>query len=327
MKTCLLLFIGAALIGSGRAFNLCHCALNLMNDDGSAFGQIIGTIDVALRDCSIQSHLQCSEVCVHAASKFTHDGEWRSVDPASKRPIGDIVCSHEKTKTFTNKYAGSYFRVCEKQWYNTGFKSVKPISCTNGVVQNESWVLHKETKVLIHIWKEDNIQKQFGELNVPQQICADRCFKKMLNLCDTLLMGDRNCRIGEHLENNQIPPKRSLDKNINSTVTDHKPLQAIFDFKKGLPSCGITARLQRYAMRLAMFDYSVEHRSGSRNSNADALSRAPVDQAPVVVDECELFNISCIQSLPLDERCVAEETEKDPESNSLAERAVRNPRW
>ncbi|KAG1683135.1 hypothetical protein GQR58_010144 [Nymphon striatum] len=70
--------------------------------------------------------------------------------------------------------------------------------------------------------------------------------------------------------------------------------------------------VRRYAMRLAMFDYSVEHRSGPRNSNADALSRAPVDQAPVVVDECELFMISCIQSLPLDEMCVAEETAKDP---------------
>lgn len=93
-------------------------------------------------------------------------------------------------------------------------------------------------------------------------------------------------------------------------ATDHKPLQAIFNFKKGLPSC-TTARLQRYAIRLSIFNFKVEYRPGPSNSNADALSRAPVDSAPEE-DEAQLFSLHCLSSLPLNSKTIAKETLRDP---------------
>jgi hypothetical protein len=57
-------------------------------------------------------------------------------------------------------------------------------------------------------------------------------------------------------------------------VTDHKPLTAIFGPKAGIPTLAVS-RLQRYALLLSAFDYSIEYRKSKNNGNADALSRLP----------------------------------------------------
>ena len=58
-------------------------------------------------------------------------------------------------------------------------------------------------------------------------------------------------------------------------VTDHKPLTTILGPKKGVPSVA-AARLQRWALLLAAYDYDIEFRSTSAHGNADALSRLPL---------------------------------------------------
>lgn len=93
-------------------------------------------------------------------------------------------------------------------------------------------------------------------------------------------------------------------------VTDHKPLQSIFGFRKGLPST-VTARLHRYAVRLSSFDFSIEYRDGVKHSNADALSRAPVDNSEDAADETERCEVACLQNINLRPAVVAEETSND----------------
>lgn len=57
-------------------------------------------------------------------------------------------------------------------------------------------------------------------------------------------------------------------------VTDHQALKYL-NSKKSQNS-----RLTRWAIRLAEFNFTVQHRPGTSNANADALSRCPLDEAP-----------------------------------------------
>ena len=55
--------------------------------------------------------------------------------------------------------------------------------------------------------------------------------------------------------------------------TDHKPLIYIFSEKKATPA---SSRIQRWSLTLGAYSYTIEHRKGSENENADALSRLPL---------------------------------------------------
>jgi hypothetical protein len=68
--------------------------------------------------------------------------------------------------------------------------------------------------------------------------------------------------------------------------TDHKPLIGMLGFKKGEPPV-VASRLQRYLMRLSIFDFEVKYRKGKENGNADMLSRLPVNEKQSVEDEKE----------------------------------------
>lgn len=57
--------------------------------------------------------------------------------------------------------------------------------------------------------------------------------------------------------------------------TDHQALKEIFNPSKGTPSVA-AARLQRYAVILGMYDYSIEYRRGKLMGPVDALSRLPL---------------------------------------------------
>ena len=93
-------------------------------------------------------------------------------------------------------------------------------------------------------------------------------------------------------------------------VTDHKPLLAIFGSKSGLPKL-VAARLHRWAITLAAYNYEVEYRSTRNMGNADALSRLPVDAAP---DEEDMPQVLLIEThgTPLTAVKVAQATSKDP---------------
>ena len=64
--------------------------------------------------------------------------------------------------------------------------------------------------------------------------------------------------------------------------TDHKPLTYLFSPTKSLSKMS-SARLQRWALTLYSYNYSITHRCGCDNGNADALSRLPISDSPIVV--------------------------------------------
>ena len=55
-------------------------------------------------------------------------------------------------------------------------------------------------------------------------------------------------------------------------VTDHKPLTTILGHKRGIPSL-VAARLQRWALILSAYTYTIEFRPTKQHANADGLSR------------------------------------------------------
>ena len=61
--------------------------------------------------------------------------------------------------------------------------------------------------------------------------------------------------------------------------TDHKPLLTLFNESKPIPQQAAN-RIQRWAWKLASYEYSIEWRASDQHSNADALSRLPLPQMP-----------------------------------------------
>ncbi|XP_048578018.1 uncharacterized protein K02A2.6-like [Nematostella vectensis] len=91
--------------------------------------------------------------------------------------------------------------------------------------------------------------------------------------------------------------------------TDHKPLLTILGPKSAIPTLA-AARLQRWALILASHQYDVVYRKGVDHSNADGLSRLPVDK-PRVSEETEIYHFSYVDDLPVTARDIAMETRKD----------------
>ena len=57
--------------------------------------------------------------------------------------------------------------------------------------------------------------------------------------------------------------------------TDHKPFTHIFDESRPIPTMA-SGRIQRWALTLGAYSYTIQFKQGKDNSNADALSRLPI---------------------------------------------------
>lgn len=96
--------------------------------------------------------------------------------------------------------------------------------------------------------------------------------------------------------------------------TDHQPLTSIFSPEKGI-SVTTAARLQRYALYLAGFQYDIKYRNTSNHANADSLSRLPleaVDNDSDEMDAIDMYMVSHIEVLPVTSKHIVTQTLKDP---------------
>ena len=65
-------------------------------------------------------------------------------------------------------------------------------------------------------------------------------------------------------------------------LTDHKPLITLFHQHKPT-SYQASARIRRWSLQLAAYEYTITFRGTKLHSNADALSRLPLSNAPAEV--------------------------------------------
>ena len=97
-------------------------------------------------------------------------------------------------------------------------------------------------------------------------------------------------------------------------ITDHKPLTSILGPKKGVSALA-AARLQRWAVLLAAYDYQIELWSTTTHGNADALSRLPL---PLPREDCvrpsemRMYHLRQIESLPVTSQEIRITTQRDP---------------
>ena len=59
--------------------------------------------------------------------------------------------------------------------------------------------------------------------------------------------------------------------------SDHQPLQHLFDSTRTIPQLA-SARLQRWALILSAYNYTISYKPGDEHANADSPSRLPLPQ-------------------------------------------------
>lgn len=95
--------------------------------------------------------------------------------------------------------------------------------------------------------------------------------------------------------------------------SDHRPLSYIFGKNKGIPVTA-ASRLQRYAVKLAAYDFNIEFVTSSKNCFADALSRLPLDltkrQVRGKAEDCSYLNYAQ-EHFPISFKDIKTETRKD----------------
>ena len=109
-------------------------------------------------------------------------------------------------------------------------------------------------------------------------------------------------------------------------LTDHKPLVAIFGSKAGI-SIYTASRLQRWALTLANYDFTIRHVNTASTGQADMLSRLisnqPKDDEQVVANtDVEdtiqfLYYAETEHTLPVGVREIAEAQSKDEVFNQV----------
>jgi hypothetical protein len=62
-------------------------------------------------------------------------------------------------------------------------------------------------------------------------------------------------------------------------ITDHKPLLSLFDGSRAV-SPQSSARIQRWALTLASYEYDLKYKISNENANADAMSHLPLREMP-----------------------------------------------
>ena len=92
----------------------------------------------------------------------------------------------------------------------------------------------------------------------------------------------------------------------NFTIqTDHKPLERIFGPKIAIPSLA-AMRLQRWAIILSAFNYSIRFVPSKQNAVADALSRLPLPSTSNNEDATYNVEERLIHSLPITHKEISE---------------------
>ena len=95
--------------------------------------------------------------------------------------------------------------------------------------------------------------------------------------------------------------------------SDHKPLQHLFSESRPVPAMA-SSRIQRWALTLSAYDYTMCYKPGNQQSHADSLSRLPLPEAPsnVPLPEEIICMMENLQGTPVDAVQIRRWTDRDP---------------
>ena len=94
---------------------------------------------------------------------------------------------------------------------------------------------------------------------------------------------------------------------------DHKPLQYLLNESKPLPTMA-SSRIQRWAITLSAYSYTIKHKPGKQLSHADALSRLPLADQPSDVPQPHdvVLMLNHLSETVIPAASIKAETDKDP---------------
>lgn len=100
--------------------------------------------------------------------------------------------------------------------------------------------------------------------------------------------------------------------------TDHKPLQSLLNESKAIPTLA-SARIQRWALTLATYQYKIKYKKGSELGNADGLSRLPLPSSPheVPVPSEHVLLLEYLSSGPITATQIKTMTRQDRELSKV----------
>ena len=95
--------------------------------------------------------------------------------------------------------------------------------------------------------------------------------------------------------------------------SDHKPLTHLFNPARATPVMA-SARIQRWALTIGMYNYEIQYRPGAQQAHADACSRLPLPDSPssVPMPGDTLFLIDYLNSTPITAGQIGLWTQRDP---------------
>ena len=100
-------------------------------------------------------------------------------------------------------------------------------------------------------------------------------------------------------------------------MTDHKPLVTILVLQT-VVSILAELRMQRWALILQAYQYDIEYCKSEQYANADMLSWLS-DPHETVGEEPSIYNVSCVNYIPVSAIKIATETRKDTIFSQLCE--------
>ena len=107
-------------------------------------------------------------------------------------------------------------------------------------------------------------------------------------------------------------------------LTDHRPLGKIFGSKQGIPPMA-AARIQRWALTLSTYQYTIEHINGKANNCADCMSRLPLSGQ--VRDSAEKIHVVVqMDDMPVTATQIAKESKCDKEL-SIVLKSIQHGHW
>ena len=95
--------------------------------------------------------------------------------------------------------------------------------------------------------------------------------------------------------------------------SDHKPLQYLFSEARPVPPMA-SARIQRWALTLSTYDYTIRFIPGNQNAHADALSRMPLPESVSAVPTPPelILMMEMLQGPPVKAQDIRRWTDHDP---------------
>ncbi|CAC5387447.1 unnamed protein product [Mytilus coruscus] len=181
--------------------------------------------------------------------------------------------------------------------------------------------LLKSSKVLVHYDPNKDIilscdASPYGIGAVLSHKMEDGCDRPVGYVSRTLAPAERNYSV---LEKEGLAVIFALKKfhqylfDRKFTIyTDHKPLIGLFNENKCIPPMA-AARIQRWALTLSAYEYKIVYKEGKKNSNADALSRLPLNREGKTEVPAEMIMLmDHMDSTPVTAQQIKAWTRKDP---------------